>query len=66
MHEADGDLLAREAHQVAEGRNYFCLVQVRTQLGGGAGVGERLELLGFDERPVQVEDERADHAGTSP
>src|SRR5215211_4253612 len=41
-HQADGDLPAREAHQVPECSGHFSLVQVRTQFGGGAGVGERL------------------------
>src|SRR5919112_1404411 len=41
-HQADGDLLARETHQVSKGCDHLSLVQVATQFGGGASVGERL------------------------
>jgi hypothetical protein len=36
-HQTASDLPAREAHQIPEGRDHFSLVQVCTQLGGGAG-----------------------------
>src|SRR5215212_708711 len=65
-HQADGYLLAREAYQVPEGRDHFSLVQVWTQCGSGASVGECLQLLGFDQGTVEVEDKRADHAGSAP
>src|ERR687897_2319802 len=64
-HQTDGDLLTRETHQVSKGSDHLSLVQVGTQFGGGASVGERLYFLGFDKRPVQVEDKRADHAGST-
>src|ERR687897_3551590 len=64
-HQTDGDLLTRETHQVSKGSDHLSLVQVGTQFGGGASVGERLYFLGFDKRPVQVEDKRADHASST-
>src|SRR5829696_7378028 len=64
-HQSDGDLLTRETHQVSKGSDHLSLVQVGTQFGGGASVGERLYFLGFDKCPVQVEDKRADHTGST-
>ena len=64
-HQSDGDLLARETYQVSKGSDHLSFVHVATQFGGGASVGERLQFLGFDKRPVQVEDKRADHAGST-
>src|SRR5215203_2611124 len=41
-HQTDGDLLARETQQVSKGSDDLSLVQVATQFGGSASVGERL------------------------
>src|SRR5215203_7075181 len=64
--EPDGHLLTREPHEICEGGLDLMLIQAGTQLCGGAGVGDRLQLLGLDQGTVQIEDERANHARLTP
>ena len=65
VEERGGHVLPRPPHHVLERLHHLGLLQAGPEIDRGAGVGDRLELLGPDQGAVEVEEERADHDSSS-
>ena len=66
-HQGDRHFIARAAHDIPESPNNGLLVEgTWAKFSDGASIGKGLQPLRLDERSVEIEDRRSDHALSAP